>query len=96
MQHFFQRSEFIIHFNAQRLEYLGKVLVGVPFHRGTYSLFEIVDGLDKTNARVLYMIGLSYQKKGDKQKGMQLCDKAIEMDPSLNSLRQKQDLGMGL
>lgn len=53
-------------------------------------------GLDKTNARVLYMIGLSYQKKGDKQKGQQLCDKAIEMDPSLNSLRQKQDMGMGL
>ena len=42
------------------------------------------------------MIGLSYQKKGEKQKGQQLCDKAIEMDPSLNSLRQKQDMGMGL
>jgi tetratricopeptide (TPR) repeat protein len=45
---------------------------------------------DKSNAKALYMIGLSYQKKGEKQKGMQLCDKAIEMDPSLQSLKQKQ------
>ena len=58
--------------------------------------WDIALGLDKTNANVLYMIGLSYQKKGEKQKGQQLCDKAIEMDPSLNSLRQKQDMGMGL
>ena len=58
--------------------------------------WDIVLGLDKTNANVLYMIGLSYQKKGEKAKGQQLCDKAIEMDPSLNSLRQKQDMGMGL
>lgn len=58
--------------------------------------WDIALGLDKTNANALYMIGLSYQKKGEKQKGQQLCDKAIEMDPSLSSLRQKQDMGMGL
>lgn len=45
--------------------------------------------LDKSNASALYMIGLSYQKKGDKQKGMALCDKAIEMDPSLSKNKQK-------
>ena len=45
--------------------------------------------IDKTNAASLYMIGLSYQKKGDKQKGMALCDKAIEMDPSLARNKQK-------
>jgi tetratricopeptide (TPR) repeat protein len=58
--------------------------------------WDMILALDKTNARALYMIGLAYQKKGEKQKGQQLCDKAIEMDPSLNSLRQKQDMGMGL
>jgi tetratricopeptide (TPR) repeat protein len=46
-------------------------------------------GLDKTNASALYMIGLSYQKKGEKQKGMALCDKAIEMDPGLAKNKQK-------
>jgi tetratricopeptide (TPR) repeat protein len=50
---------------------------------------------DKQNASALYMIGLSYQKKGEKAKGQQLCDKAIEMDPSLASLKQKKQM-MGL
>jgi len=51
--------------------------------------------LDNKNARALYMIGMSYQKMGQKDKGTALCDKAIEMDPSLNSLKQKKmDMGM--
>jgi tetratricopeptide (TPR) repeat protein len=51
--------------------------------------------IDNKNARALYMIGMSYQKMGQKEKGMAICDKAIEMDPSLNSLKQKKmDIGM--
>ncbi len=50
---------------------------------------------DKQNARALYMIGMCYQKKGDRAKGEALCDKAIEMDPSLASLRQKK-MNIGL
>jgi tetratricopeptide (TPR) repeat protein len=48
---------------------------------------------DKESASSLYMIGMCYQKKGGKdnmQKGIALCDKAIEMDPSLASLKQKK------
>jgi tetratricopeptide (TPR) repeat protein len=45
---------------------------------------------DKQNASALYMIGMSFQKKGEKEKGQQLCDKAIAMDPSLGNLRQKK------
>lgn len=48
--------------------------------------------LDKTNASALYMIGMSYQKKGEKQKGQALCDKAIEMDPSLASKKQAMQM----
>lgn len=48
--------------------------------------------LDKTNASALYMIGMSYQKKGDKAKGQALCDKAIEMDPQLARNRQKIEM----
>jgi tetratricopeptide (TPR) repeat protein len=50
---------------------------------------------DKQNAKALYMIGMAYQKKGDKDKGMQLCDQAIKMDPSLSSLKQQKG-NMGL
>lgn len=48
---------------------------------------------DKENAPALYMIGMCYQKKGGKEnmeKGTRLCDKAIEMDPSLAGLKQKK------
>ena len=47
---------------------------------------------DKKDASALYMIGMCYQKKGGKEnmaKGIQLCDIAIGMDPSLTSYRQK-------
>lgn len=43
--------------------------------------------LDKEEARALYMIGMSYIKMGDKNKGATLCNKAIEMDPSLKQFR---------
>lgn len=49
---------------------------------------------DKENAHALYMIGMSYQKKGDNGKGRQLCDKAISMDPSLKNLKQEQKINM--
>ncbi len=48
---------------------------------------------DKENATALYMIGMCYQKKGGREnteKGITLCDKAIELDPSLANLKQKK------
>ncbi len=47
---------------------------------------------DKENARSLYMIGICYQKKGDNKKGSALCDRAIEMDPSLKSYRSEKKM----
>ena len=63
---------------------------------------EAIDYWDKVlaiepkNAHALYMIGMSYQKKGDKAKGTQLCEKAIQMDPSLKSLREEIKMPGGL
>ena len=51
---------------------------------------------NKTDAKPLYMIGMCYLKKGDKAKGEQLCDKAIEMDPSLAKLKTQKKLDQGL
>ena len=52
--------------------------------------------IDNKNANALYMIGMAYQKKGDMQKGTQLCDKAIEMDPSLKKLKEERKMPGGL
>ena len=50
---------------------------------------------DNKNAEALYMIGMCFQNKGQKEKGMALCDKAIQMDPSLQNLKQKKQLPGG-
>jgi tetratricopeptide (TPR) repeat protein len=51
--------------------------------------------MDAKDGKALYQAGLCFQKKGDKDKGQAMCDQAIELDPSLNSLRQKKgDFGL--
>ena len=46
--------------------------------------------MDIKDGKALYMAGMCFQKKGQKERGQQMCDKAIEIDPELNSLRQKK------
>jgi len=66
------------------------------YYKGKYDeamgYWDTILGYDKTNASSLYMIGMCYQKKGDKAKGQRLCDKAIEMDPSLAMYKQKKEM----
>ena len=48
---------------------------------------------DKKNGKALYMIGMSYQKKGATEKGKALCEQAIALDPSLKSLKTETRIG---
>jgi tetratricopeptide (TPR) repeat protein len=53
--------------------------------------------LDQKDAKALYQAGLCFQKKGEKDRGQAMCDKAIELDPSLNKMKhQKEMAGAGL
>jgi tetratricopeptide (TPR) repeat protein len=45
--------------------------------------------LDARDGRAMYRAGMCFQKKGDKEKGQQMCDEAIQIDPSLANLKQK-------
>ena len=47
---------------------------------------------DPQDAKALYQAGLNFQKMGQKDRGQQMCDKAIEMDPSLENLRKKKEM----
>ncbi len=47
---------------------------------------------DPNNSRALYMSGVAYQKKGDKQKGITLCEMAIRMDPNLAQLKSAKTI----
>jgi Tfp pilus assembly protein PilF len=49
-------------------------------------------GYNDKDARSLYMIGRSYIQMGKEKEGRQLCDQAIQMDPSLASLRMQKGL----
>ncbi|MEO7046515.1 MAG: tetratricopeptide repeat protein [Ferruginibacter sp.] len=52
--------------------------------------------MDGKDGKALYQAGLCFQKKGEKDRGEKMCDKAIEIDPSLNSLRQKREMPGGM
>lgn len=52
--------------------------------------------INPNNASALYMTGMSFQKKGEREKGMAICDKAIQLDPSLQSLKQEKKMPGGL
>jgi len=52
--------------------------------------------LNPKDASSLYMAGMTFQKKGEKEKGQKICDKAIEIDPSLAKNRQKKEMPTGL
>ncbi len=45
---------------------------------------------DPSNSRALYMTGVAFQKKGDKNKGITLCEEAIKMDPNLAQLKSQK------
>lgn len=45
---------------------------------------------DPTNSRALYMTGVAFQKKGEKNKGIELCEKAIQMDSNLAQLKSQK------
>lgn len=47
---------------------------------------------DMNDGKALYQAGLCFQKKGQKDRGQQMCDKAIQMDPGLESLRRKKEM----
>jgi tetratricopeptide (TPR) repeat protein len=49
--------------------------------------------LDPKDAKALYQAGIYFQKKGDKEKGQAMCDKAIQIDPSLSSMKRQLNSG---
>jgi len=46
--------------------------------------------MDMKDGKALYQAGLCFQKKGMTERGMQMCDKAIALDPSLAGLKSKK------
>ena len=71
-------------------------LASVCYHGGLYKeairYWDDVLGIDDKNARVVYQIGTAYIKMGNEKDGQHLCDKAIEMDPTLAVLKHAKQM----
>jgi tetratricopeptide (TPR) repeat protein len=82
--------------NKELLNNIASAMYDIKHYDEAISYYEKLLTLDPKDARSLFMAGMSFQKKGQKEKGQKICDKAIEMDPSLTKYRQKKDISMGL
>ena len=80
--------------NTELLGNIAQAMYDTKHYDEAESYYEKLLTINPKDARSLFMAGMTFIKKGNKQMGQKLCDKAIEMDPSLASHRQKQELPM--
>ena len=80
--------------NRELLNNIAQAMYDTKHYDEAVSYYEKLLTINPKDASSLFMAGMTFQKKGDKEKGQKICDKAIEMDPSLASHRQKKELPM--
>jgi Flp pilus assembly protein TadD len=69
-----------------------EVCMAVNNYARAFDYYTYLVGKNAKNAKALYYQGYCLIKTGDRQRGEAICDTAIKMDPSLQSLRQKKGL----
>lgn len=82
--------------NTELLNNIANAMYETKRYDDALLFFSKLIELNPKDASSLFMAGMVFQKKGEKEKGQKICDKAIEMDPSLARNRQKKDIPMGL
>ncbi|MEO6290333.1 MAG: tetratricopeptide repeat protein [Ginsengibacter sp.] len=82
--------------NTELLNNIANAMYKTKRYDDALQYFQKLLELNPKDASSLFMAGMVFQKKGEKEKGQKICDKAIEMDPSLVRNRQKKDIPMGL
>ncbi len=82
--------------NTELINNIAYALYETKHYDEAFTYYQKLMEINSKDASSLYMIGMVFQKKGDTAKGQKICDKAIEMDPSLARNRQKKEVPMGL
>ena len=82
--------------NKELINNMAYAMYEIKRYDNALFYFQKLLELNPKDASSLFMAGMVFQKKGQKEKGQKICDKAIEMDPSLARNRQKKDIPMGL
>jgi tetratricopeptide (TPR) repeat protein len=78
--------------NKDILRDLAEILYQQKQYDRSLSYCQKLMEMDMKDGKALYQAGLCFQKKGEKDRGQQMCDKAITMDPSLENLRRKKEM----
>ncbi|HEY5408103.1 MAG TPA: tetratricopeptide repeat protein [Ginsengibacter sp.] len=82
--------------NKELINNIAYALYETKRYDGALGYYSKLIELNPNDAESLFMAGMVFQKKGEKEKGQKICDKAIAMDPSLAKNRQKKDVPAGL
>ena len=82
--------------NTQLMNDIAFAMYSTKRYEGAIEYYQKLLTVNPKDAASLFMAGMTFQKMGQKEKGQKICDKAIEMDPSLAKNRQKQEMPMGL
>ena len=82
--------------NKELLTDIAQAMYSAKKYDDALTYYQKLLELNPKDANALYMAGMTFQKKGQKERGQSMCDEAIKLDPSLGKNRQKKGESLGL
>jgi Flp pilus assembly protein TadD, contains TPR repeats len=82
--------------NKELLNDMAQALYTAKHYDDALTYYQKLLELNPKDANALYMAGITFQKMGQKDKGIAMCDEAIKIDPALAKNRQKKGDQFGL
>lgn len=78
--------------NTDILRSMAEILYQKKYYDKSLGYCQKLMEKDPNDGKALYQAGLCFLKMGQKDRGQNMCDKAIEMDPSLARNRTKKEM----
>ena len=82
--------------NKELLNDIAQALYNAKHFEEALGFYQKLLELNAKDANSLYMAGITFQKMGQKERGVAMCDEAIKIDPALAKNRQKKGDQFGL
>lgn len=82
--------------NKELLNDMAQALYTAKQYEEALGYYQKLLELNAKDANALYMAGITFQRMGQKERGIAMCDEAIKLDPSLAKNRQKKGDQFGL
>ena len=82
--------------NKELLNDMAQALYTAKQYEEALGYYQKLLELNPKDANALYMAGITFQKMGQRERGIAMCDEAIKLDPSLAKNRQKKGDSFGL